>query len=127
MSTVADELLNDFGSSGDEAEDGDTNGLVKGDDAAERENDNDNDAMDVDNRDIQNGTSPSDDQDIEGLDDAEATKIKVEKLELGGVKDVRSVASLMQALQPVLEVSPRPYPRDTGVYIISRTSPDAQR
>jgi U4/U6 small nuclear ribonucleoprotein PRP31 len=87
MSTVADDLLNDFGSSGDEAEDIETNG-----DAAPE-------SMDVD------GDAPAEDDEANDLDDAEAAKAKVEKMQLAGVKDVRSVASLMETLEPVLEVS----------------------
>ncbi|PWW76424.1 Nop domain-containing protein [Tuber magnatum] len=36
-------------------------------------------------------------------DDEEARKVKVEKMHLGGVDDVRSVAGLMKILEPVLE------------------------
>ncbi|XWW93174.1 hypothetical protein V2A60_001103 [Cordyceps javanica] len=83
MSTVADELLNDFGSSGDEAEEVEngpetTNG----------------DVMEVDG---------SEDKAEEDLDDEEASKAKIERMQLGGVKDVRSVASLMATLEPILE------------------------
>ncbi|KAK0383283.1 hypothetical protein NLU13_9196 [Sarocladium strictum] len=97
MSTVADDLLNDFGSSGDEAEDQEHDGLAQtGDATTER----DANAMDVDgdqddDEEAQNG--------VADLNDAEATKAKVEKMQLGAVKDVRSVASLMQTLEPVLE------------------------
>ncbi|KAF8459087.1 hypothetical protein BGX38DRAFT_1084352 [Terfezia claveryi] len=41
--------------------------------------------------------------DLDANDDAEARKSKVEKLQLGGVDDVRSVAGLMKILEPVLE------------------------
>lgn len=37
-------------------------------------------------------------------DDEEARKAKVEKMQLGNVDDVRSVAGLMKVLEPVLEV-----------------------
>lgn len=105
MSTVADDLLNDFGSSGDEAEDQEHDGLAQtGDATTER----DANAMDVDgdqddDEEAQNG--------VADLNDAEATKAKVEKMQLGAVKDVRSVASLMQTLEPVLEVSDSLPPR----------------
>ena len=39
------------------------------------------------------------------VEDEEETKAKVEKMELGAVDDVRSVARLMKTLEPVLEVS----------------------
>ncbi|KHN98522.1 pre-mRNA splicing factor [Metarhizium album ARSEF 1941] len=98
MSTVADELLNDFGSSGDEADENDNGGLVVDDD--DRENGG-HEAMDVD--DDGNGSDDDDGQDVQEMGDAEATKAKVEKMQLGAVKDVRSVASLMHTLEPVLE------------------------
>ncbi|KAM3502552.1 hypothetical protein MY11210_009030 [Beauveria gryllotalpidicola] len=81
MSTVADELLNDFGSSGDEAEEVE-NGIQT----------TTADAMDVD---------VGEDQAEE--DSEEASKARIEKMQFGAVKDVRSVASLMATLEPVLE------------------------
>lgn len=126
MSTVADELLNDFGSSGDEAEE-ENDGLV----STENENpDGERDAMDVDGENGVKDDSPDDHNDLPGLQDAEATKARVEKMQLGAVKDVRSVASLMQTLEPVLEVSPSPFqdvnPRRRHVYISSwRDSPNS--
>ncbi|KAI5838027.1 hypothetical protein DFP73DRAFT_600470 [Morchella snyderi] len=41
--------------------------------------------------------------DLADDDDEEARKAKVEKMQLGGVDDVRSVAGLMKVLEPVLE------------------------
>ncbi|KAH7136565.1 hypothetical protein EDB81DRAFT_725584, partial [Dactylonectria macrodidyma] len=130
MTTVADDLLNDFGSSGDEAEDAENNGLIQGED----ESHGDRDAMDVDD-----GAADEDDlldnkaeNDLIDVEDAEATKAKVEKMQLGAVKDVRSVASLMQTMEPVLEVStspghatPRPR-RDGRLFtsVLLRDSPD---
>ncbi|KAH7160191.1 hypothetical protein B0J13DRAFT_123373 [Dactylonectria estremocensis] len=102
MTTVADDLLNDFGSSGDEAEDAENNGLIQ---EEEESHGDDRDAMDVDD-----GAADEDDlldkkaeNDLIDVEDAEATKAKVEKMQLGAVKDVRSVASLMQTMEPVLE------------------------
>ncbi|PTB80897.1 hypothetical protein M440DRAFT_1459264 [Trichoderma longibrachiatum ATCC 18648] len=109
MSTVADDLLNDFGSSGDEAEELETDGLVLPEKAEKKVN-GDRDAMDVDDDD--DNEEASDDEGaaagagagaLNDMEDAEATKAKVEKMQLGAVKDVRSVASLMQTLEPVLE------------------------
>ncbi|KAG6008959.1 hypothetical protein E4U21_003511 [Claviceps maximensis] len=108
MSTVADELLNDFGSSGDEAEEREDNGLLR--DEAHRNGDLD--AMDIDggnnnHDDLDNDDDESDDAegggDMKNAEDTEATKAKVEKMQFGAVKDVRSVASLMATLEPVLE------------------------
>ncbi|OAA79982.1 pre-mRNA splicing factor [Akanthomyces lecanii RCEF 1005] len=84
MSTVADELLNDFGSSGDEAEEVE-NGLET----------TNGEAMEVDGGEVK--------VEDEDMDDEEASKAKIEKMQLGDVKDVRSVASLMATLEPVLE------------------------
>ena len=41
---------------------------------------------------------------LDKFDDAEARLLKVEKMQLGAVDDVRSVAGLMKVLEPVLEV-----------------------
>ncbi|KAL2207362.1 Nop domain-containing protein [Sarocladium strictum] len=97
MSTVADDLLNDFGSSGDEAEDQEHDGLAQTEDAPV---DRDANAMDVDGEQDDDGEGQNG---VADLEDAEATKAKVEKMQLGAVKDVRSVASLMQTLEPILE------------------------
>ena len=110
MSTVADELLNDFGSSGDEAEENENDGLVH-DEQPQQNGDGDGDgdanAMDVDGGDDDEGSGDENQngKSVNDTEDAEATKAKVEKMQLGAVKDVRSVASLMQTLEPVLEVS----------------------
>ena len=48
-----------------------------------------------------NGTTAHGDEDAP---DEDATKDKVERMKLGGVGDVRSVAGLMKRLRPVLEV-----------------------
>lgn len=98
MSTVADDLLNDFGSSGDEADDLEQGGDGLYDNAAN----GDKDAMDVDG-----GLGAEDGDDGEDGEDADAGNQDVEKMQLGAVKDVRSVASLMQTLTPILEVSVR--------------------
>jgi U4/U6 small nuclear ribonucleoprotein PRP31 len=47
---------------------------------------------------------PKADGDLSIDDDEEVRKAKVEKMQLGDVDDVRSVAGLMKILQPVLEV-----------------------
>lgn len=102
MTTVADDLLNDFGSSGDEAEDLEHDGLVPEDEAKDSRN-----AMDVDG-DAEGAKHDDDDASENDPNDADAAKTKVEKMQLGAVKDVRSVASLMQNLEPILEVSTTP-------------------
>lgn len=116
MATVHDDLLNDFGSSGEEEEDQLNDGLVRDEKpSGSRDVNGSRDAMDVDG--LDDDEEGSDDEQaqsgVNDADDAEATKVKVEKMQLGAVKDVRSVASLMSTLEPVLEVSPPtllPYP-----------------
>ncbi|KAH7326682.1 hypothetical protein B0I35DRAFT_423337 [Stachybotrys elegans] len=98
MSTVVEDLLNDFGSSGDEAEEGQNDGLIHEDEA---HGDKDNDAMDVDGEHDERDEAHA--KESNDFEDADATKAKVEKMQLGAVKDVRSVAGLMQTLSPVLE------------------------
>ncbi|KAH6610908.1 hypothetical protein Trco_000928 [Trichoderma cornu-damae] len=99
MSTVADDLLNDFGSSGDEADELDNGGLVP----TEKTTNGDRDAMDVDDDSNEGASEDEGAGAVKDVEDTEATKAKVEKMQLGAVKDVRSVASLMQTLEPVLE------------------------
>jgi U4/U6 small nuclear ribonucleoprotein PRP31 len=101
MSTVVEDLLNDFGSSGDEADDVENNGLLR-----DGEANSDHDEMDVDGgQHAVDGASEDAEMndDDDEVYDPEATKAKVEKMQLGSVKDVRTVASLMHTLEPVLE------------------------
>ena len=106
MSTLVDELLQDFEDSGsepDETRHDDLNGL----DAAPTNGHAADGGMDVDA-----GDSGDEDEEMSGVpesaigavEDAEEAKAKVEKMQLKGVGDVRSVASLMQTLEPVLQV-----------------------
>ncbi|KAK4128331.1 Nop domain-containing protein [Parathielavia appendiculata] len=112
MSTLADELLQDFEGSGSEAggdehDDGlfgeaglsggaQTNG---GDTAMEELRDEDLDEAD-ENADmmdgLEGGTAPA-------LEDDDGAKARIEKMQLAGVRDVRTVAGLMKTLTPVLE------------------------
>ncbi len=115
MSTLEQELLNDFEDSGSdgEAENGGlfpdhdeastglqhvpkTNGHGHADGGMEL----DGDEEEVDDEDQQMGGTG----DLDELDDEDATKAKVEKMQFGAVEDVRSVAGLMEQLEPVLEV-----------------------
>lgn len=117
MATVADELLNDFEDSGDENEEEQPNdGLFDNgyatpplsyglDDAAGSSNskmelDGDEEELDED---LESSTAANTKMmDAEGEEEAKA---RVEKMQLGSVNDVRSVASLMKTLEPVMEVS----------------------
>ncbi|KAF4633581.1 hypothetical protein G7Y89_g4532 [Cudoniella acicularis] len=110
MSTLADELLQDFEDSGSEGEDQQNEGLFPNNDglidpkAAVANTNGESMELDGDEEDV------GEDEDMGGVNDSgvdvedeEETKAKVEKMELGGVDDVRSVARLMKTLEPVLE------------------------
>ena len=111
MSTLADELLNDFEDSGSEGETDQRDGNIQESETpttslngrgkitsmildGDEEDDGDDDET------MQNGTVS-----IQEADDEEEAKAKVEKMQLGAVSDVRTVAGLMKTLEPVLEVS----------------------
>lgn len=122
MTTLADELLQDFEDSGSEAEDQQDGGLfpnndrlkagINGDVAAGTSANGADMELDGDeeNADEDEEMQGMNDATIDVLDDEEEAKAKVEKMQLGGVDDVRSVAGLMKTLEPVLEVSSHPYP-----------------
>jgi U4/U6 small nuclear ribonucleoprotein PRP31 len=110
MSTLADELLQDFEDSGSEGEEQQNGGLFPDNEETKLPGHNhatsDSMELDGDEEDVQ------DDEEMAGVNDAakdvedeEETKAKIEKMQLGGVNDVRSVAGLMKSLEPVLEVS----------------------
>lgn len=109
MSTLVDELLNDFEDSGsDVGEELNEHDLLGGADAPTNGLHGNGD-MDID------GEGGEDqDEEMGGVsaaaadEDPEETKARVEKMQLKGVDDVRSVASLMKTLEPVLEVSDPP-------------------
>lgn len=119
MATLADELLNDFEDSGDENEEQQQDELAADDGAPSQPEPNpsavrfptddvgmelDGDEEEVeDDEELMNGATKSDGRDAP--EDEEETKTRVEKMQLGGVSDVRSVAGLMKTLEPVLEVS----------------------
>lgn len=112
MSTLADELLNDFEDSGSEGEDAQQNGFLQ--DGASPPATNglttapqgamilDGDEEEVDEDGAMDGAPAN--EAVADVDDEEEAKAKVEKMQLGGVNDVRSVAGLMSTLDPVLQV-----------------------
>jgi U4/U6 small nuclear ribonucleoprotein PRP31 len=112
MSTLADELLQDFEDSGSEGEelengnlfndDSELNGSASRADSGGLELDGDEEEVDED-EDMAGMNNA-----IDALDNEEEAKAKVEKMHLGAVDDVRSVAGLMKTLEPVLEVSTPP-------------------
>ena len=115
MSTLAEELLQDFDDSGSEGDAG-ANGLVKDDDADATPSvllpvnghRNQEDEMELDGDEEAPEASEVDEEmggvEIKPADDPEAAKAKIEKMQFSGVSDVRSVAGLMNTLTPVLEV-----------------------
>ncbi|GAW27200.1 putative prp31 c terminal domain-containing protein [Rosellinia necatrix] len=114
MSTLADELLQDFEDSG--SENGDLqndNGPDPDDGPALPDGDhreNDTMMMDDDDAEDPDGDEDDGDEDMGGVDgivnameDAEAAKARVEKMQLGNIKDVRKVTSVMDRLEPLLK------------------------
>ncbi|KAF2842299.1 Nop domain-containing protein [Patellaria atrata CBS 101060] len=113
MATLVDELLNDFEDTGSEGgedheeelgQDG-INGTpatsIGANGSMELDNDEEDDShMDVDEDMADSSTSNKKAQDAETEEEAKA---RVEKMQLGGVSDVRSVAKLMKELKPVME------------------------
>ncbi|KAI9815900.1 MAG: U4/U6-U5 snRNP complex subunit prp31 [Thelocarpon impressellum] len=117
MSTLADQLLQDFEDSGSDGEGAEAidspaappkpavNGKRREanytDHDGGMELDDDEEAVGEADEEMANGAGTSG-QALDD-DDEEAAKAKVEKMQLSGVDDVRSVAGLMKTLEPVLE------------------------
>lgn len=130
MSTLADELLNDFEDSDSEGEEQQeqNEGLFPIDEETKAgllnpnaHKDNGEMELDGDEEEV------DDDEEMNGAngaiieDDEEAARAKVEKMQLNNVNDVRSVAGLMKTLEPVLEVSTPFFPQnlpETRIYIL---------
>lgn len=136
MATLAEELFNDFADSGSEADETqqDGNDALGLDLAPQTVNHSSSNDMDLDaddseadaDDDVMAGVSKGT---VDTVEDAEDAKSKVEKMQLGGVSDVRSVASLMQTLEPVIEVSKHPLNTSGSIEAVftsrlRRTSPD---
>ena len=114
MSTLADELLNDFAHSGSEGEGEQQNGFLQDDAIPPATNgraqapegsmilDGDEEDVSEDEEAALGGASAN--GAAADVEDEEEAKAKVEKMQLGGVNDVRSVAGLMKTLEPVLQV-----------------------
>ncbi|KAL7628263.1 U4/U6-U5 snRNP complex subunit prp31 [Parahypoxylon ruwenzoriense] len=111
MSTLAEELLQDFEDSGSEnGEDQNDVGLDLEGPAvgspASHENDHGDMILDGDEEE-----EPDEDEEMGGMhggltdsmEDEEATKAKVEKMQLGGIKDIRKVTTVMDRLDPLLK------------------------
>lgn len=122
MSTLVDELLQDFEDSGSEqGDERNEDGILGGDDAdgeadADAANggdhhtnggdmDLDGGAVQEDDNEEMGGMPSSSSSGKKAAEDPEEAKQRIEKMQLKGVGDVRSVAGLMKTLEPVLEVS----------------------
>ena len=117
MTSLAEELQNDFLDSGSEEENETQDGLFKEDEPSTtrtttnghlRTGNLDDDA-EMDGEEDDGDEEMVVDGNLEDVADEQEAKAKVEKMQLGGVSDVRTVASLMKSLEPVLEVSPSPF------------------
>ena len=109
MSTLADELLNDFEDSGSEDGGEQPSGLLQNNAPPVingiKPKYNGFTEMDIDEEEDEDEEMGEDDRvKLEDVEDEEEAKAKVEKMQLGGVNDVRSIAGLMKTLEPVLEV-----------------------
>lgn len=117
MTTVAEDLLNDF-ESDDENEEEQQNGEL----FANHGYSEDDGAMKVSgapnggHMELEGDEEQQDEEDpnsaapahlkMEDAEDEEEAKARIEKMQLANVADVRSVAGLMKQLEPVIEVSP---------------------
>jgi U4/U6 small nuclear ribonucleoprotein PRP31 len=112
MATLADELLNDFEDSGSEDEGNKESGFfLQKEDGESTDQANGGMELDGDEEEVKDENegmdllgAPKDEPTGDRTEEEEA-KDKIEKMELGGVSDVRSVARLMKTLQPILNVS----------------------
>lgn len=118
MSTLADELLQDFEDSGSEngeeqlETDADA-GFELNDPAHHQQNPDGTDADMVLDGDEEEEPDQEDEEmggtkiapTLDNIQDEEAAKAQVEKMQLGSVKDIRKVTSLMDRLEPILKVS----------------------
>ncbi|KXJ89213.1 pre-mRNA splicing factor [Microdochium bolleyi] len=111
MSTLADELLQDFEDSGSDHDDAQSdNGLGDAIGPSLRaDHDDDGDMqLDGDEEPMEDG---EDDHQMTGIDgvvaevaeDDDDAKAAVEKMQLGGIKDVRKVSTIMDKLEPLLK------------------------
>lgn len=126
MATLADELLNDFEDSGSERGD-DPDGGLDDNSTPPTTNGTLNDGMVLDGDEEGDDDNAMEDVAVGDTDDQEDAKAKVEKMQLGGVSDVRNVAGLMKTLEPVLEVSSSnicPSVTQTAFTSLCKNSPD---
>ena len=109
MSTLADELLNDFEDSGSDGEGGkeeqENGGLFPDNENRTLHLSKENGGMELDGDEEDVDEEMAELNTKDDIEDEEETKAKVEKMQLGDVDDVRTVAGLMKKLEPVLKVS----------------------
>lgn len=103
MSTLAQELLDDFEESGSENGDNHSELGLDADEAPRQAVDQDADM--VLDGDEEPGAADDEDEAMGGtLDEEEDARAKVEKMHFGAVKDVRKVSTIMDRLEPLLKV-----------------------
>jgi U4/U6 small nuclear ribonucleoprotein PRP31 len=121
MATLADELLNDFeesdseGGEDDRSQEFQDDGVTNGPSAYGLQKPSssigasDGMILDGDEEEVEDDEELTNSAGAGGpkeqVEDEQETKARIEKMQLRGVNDVRSVAVLMKTLQPVLEVS----------------------
>ncbi|KAI9755643.1 MAG: U4/U6-U5 snRNP complex subunit prp31 [Candelina submexicana] len=121
MSTLHDELFNDFADESSEEGEGPSHEFLQDDSTDSKplvanghrrknqrtdhdggmELDGDEELVGDEDEEMLNGGAA--DGALEDVEDEDEAKAKVEKMQLGDVKDVRNVAGLMKTLEPVLE------------------------
>ena len=124
MTTIAEDLLNDF-ESDDENDQEQQNGELFADHGYSDEGLGDPTrnlagASNGDHMELEGDEEQQDDEDpdaaapshlkMEDAEDEEEAKARIEKMQLASVSDVRSVAGLMKQLEPVMEVSKPNFP-----------------
>jgi U4/U6 small nuclear ribonucleoprotein PRP31 len=130
MTTIAEDLLNDFESDDDDNQD-EQNGELFADHGYSDEGLVDpgklTGALNGDHMELEGDEEQHDDEDpdaaapshlkMDDAEDEEEAKARIEKMQLASVSDVRSVAGLMRQLEPVMEVS-----KSTSYYTRRRTT-----
>lgn len=104
MSTLAQELLDDFEESGSENGDNHSELGLDADGAAPQQAGDQDADMVLDGDEEPDAADDDDDEAMGGtLDEEEDARAKVEKMHFGAVKDVRKVSTVMDRLEPLLK------------------------
>lgn len=137
MTSLAEELQNDFADSRSESESEQQDGLFQENGVKTSHGIRNGQSRGGSPDGAANMDEVEDDEDEEmvavdgslgDVADQQEAKAKVEKMQLGGISDVRTVAGLMKTLEPVLEVSsfpstPLPLPSSERLHLLEH-SPD---